>query len=245
MKGITLQKILSQLRKAVTDYNLIEDGDSIAVGVSGGKDSLTLLTALKAYQRFSPQKFSLYAITVDLGFKDSDPGGIKAIKEYCDKLEVKLTIVPTEIAAIVFEERKEKNPCSLCSKMRRGVLCTTAKELGCNKVALGHHADDLTETLMLSMLYEGRLSVFLPLSYMDRSDITVIRPLLYTEEKDITAYAVNMPVLFNPCPANKNTQREYIKILLKNLENDIPFAKNRIFSAIVSPDRYNLFDKLK
>lgn len=242
---MTLQKILSRLRKAITDYKLIDDGDKIAVGVSGGKDSLTLLTALKAFQRFSPNKFELCAITVDLNFKDKDVNGLNAINEYCKKIGVELHIIPTDIAEIIFEIRKEKNPCSLCSKMRRGVLCDTAKKLSYNKIALGHHADDLTETLLLSMFYEGRLSTFLPMSYMDRTQITVIRPLIYTEEKDIRSFAKDLPVMFNPCPSDKNTQREYIKTLIKNINKDIPFAKDRIHSAIISPDRYNLFDKIK
>lgn len=244
MKGVTLQNILSKLRKAVTEYNLISEGDSIAVGISGGKDSLTLLTALQAYQKFSPQSFSLKAICVDLGFKSKSEEEMRNIELYCQKLGVPLTVISTEISAIIFEHRQEKSPCSLCAKMRRGALCSAAKELGCNKVALGHHADDLTETLMLSMIYEGRLSTFLPKSYMDRTKVTVIRPLIYAEEKEIRSFAKNLPVMFNPCPVDKHTQREYIKTMLANLQKDIPFAKKRIFSAIISPKRYNLFDKI-
>lgn len=239
---MTIQNILSPLRKAIINYNMISSGDKIAVGLSGGKDSLTLMTALKAYQRFSPQKFELIAIIIDLGFKETDKNQVEAIKKYCEKIDVQLNIIPTDIAAIVFDERKEKNPCSLCSKMRRGALCESAKKLGCNKIALGHHADDLIETFLLSMFYEGRLSTFLPVTYMDRTGITVIRPLLLIEEKDIISFAKELPVLFNPCPANKHTQREYIKNLIKNIQGDIPFVKERLHSAIISPDRYNLFD---
>jgi len=242
---MTLQKILSKLRKAITDYSLINEGDRIAVGVSGGKDSLTMLTALKAYQRFSPQHFELIAIIVDLGFKNADKQELKKIENYCSCQGVDLTVIPTDIAAIVFEERKEKNPCSLCSKMRRGVLCDTAKKLNCNKLALGHNADDLSETLLLSMFYEGRLSTFMPLSYMDKTQITVIRPLLYLQEKEISSFAKNLPIMQNPCPADKNSKREYIKSLIKTIQKDIPFAKERIFSAITSPNRYNLFDEFK
>ena len=236
-----LQYILSKLRKAVTDYDLINENDNIAVGVSGGKDSYTLLTVLKAYQRFSPCKFSLEAVYVDMGFKNNNI--IENIENYCKKIDVHLTVIKTDIAEIIFENRKEKNPCSLCSKMRRGVLCDTAKKLGCNKLALGHHQNDLIETFILSMLYESRLSTFLPSAYMDRTKITVIRPLIYVEEKEIENFSKNLPITKNPCPADKNTKREYIKNLLNNIEKDIPFAKRNIFSAIKSPDRYNLFER--
>jgi tRNA(Ile)-lysidine synthetase-like protein len=242
---MTLQNILSKLRKAVADYNLIDEGDNIAVGLSGGKDSLTLLTALKAYQRFSPQKYDLQAITIDLGFKDKDEAGFEALKSYCQKIDVPLAVVHTEIASVVFDIRKEKNPCSLCAKMRRGALCNTARQTGCRKVALGHHADDFIETFLLSMFYEGRLSSFKPSAYMARTGVTVIRPLLYIEEKDINGFAADLPVFKNPCPQNNNTQREYIKNLLKNIQKEIPFAKERLFSALTSPERYNLFDVKK
>lgn len=240
---MTLQNILSYLRKAVNDYGMINDGDKIAVGLSGGKDSLTLLAALKSYQKFSPQKFELAAIYIDLGFKDIDAAEIDAIKAYCEGLNVKLHIIPTDIASVVFDERKEKNPCSLCSKMRRGALCDNAKKLGYNKIALGHHADDLSETFLLSLLYEGRLSTFQPVTYMDRTQITVIRPLLLLKEKDIRSFAKNLPVLHNPCPVNKHTQREYVKNLIADIQKDVPFVKERLHSAIISPERYNLFDK--
>lgn len=237
---MSIQKLLSSVRRAVTDYKMINDGDKIAVGLSGGKDSLLLATLLKAYQRFSPERFELGAITIDLGFDDVD---FQPMVEYCKKLEIPYHIEPTKIADIIFNDRKEKNPCSLCSKMRRGALNTKLIELGYNKLALGHHADDLIETFFLSMFYEGRLSTFAPVSFMDRTGVTMIRPLIYTEEKDISGEAKNYPVTHNPCPANKHTQRQYVKDLLDSISKDIPFAKKRIHSAIVSPDRYNLFDK--
>lgn len=242
---MTLQQILSPMRKAVTDFEMIKDGDRIMVGVSGGKDSLTLLSALKAYQRFSPQKFELVGVTIDMGFSNPDEGGLDAVRQYCKSIGADYRVIPTDIAYIIFEARKEKNPCSLCSKMRRGALCEYAKQNGFNKLALAHHADDLVETYLLSSFYEGRLSTFLPVSLMDRTGITVIRPLVYLWEKDISSFSKGLPVLHNPCPANKHTKREYVKSLLKSIGKDIPNAKSRLFSAIISPDRYNLFDKAK
>jgi len=239
---MTTQKLLSYFRRAISQYNLITDGDKVAVGLSGGKDSLTLLTLFKAYQRFSNEKFDLTAINIDLGFEGSETSQ-KALAEYCDKLEVKLDVVKTDIAKVVFEHRKESNPCSLCSKMRRGALCGRANELKFNKVALGHHADDLMETFFMSMLYEGRLSTFSPKSYLSKTGITIIRPMLLIKECDIISYTKDLPVAFNPCPVNHHTCREYMKNLLKGIQKDIPIAKERIFKAIISPERYNLFGK--
>lgn len=235
---MSIQKILSSMRRAISDHNMIEDGDKIAVGLSGGKDSLLLLKALKNYQIFSPQKFTLKAITIDLGFK----ADFSRLIKYCEDLGVDYHIEKTEIGPIIFDARKEKNPCSLCSKMRRGALNTCINKFGFNKLALGHHADDLTETLLLSLFYEGRLSTFSPLSFMDRSGVTMIRPLIYTFEKDIIAESKDLPVLFNPCPVNHATQREYMKNLIKTICKDIPFAKDRIHSAITHPERNNLWD---
>lgn len=239
-----MQKILGRVRRACTDYNMIEDGDKIAVGVSGGKDSLVMLKALKMYSKFAPQNFEVVAITVDLFNGDTD---LKGIQDYCDELGVELHIINSNIYQVLFEERKEKNPCSLCSKMRRGALNTKAKELGCTKIALGHHADDLIETFFLSMFYEGRLSTFHPVSFMDRIGLGVIRPLLYVEEADIVGVVKrhDIPVVFNCCPADKHTQREYMKDLLKDIKKDIPFVKKRIHGAIINPYRYNLFDKVE
>lgn len=234
---MNIQKILSPLRRAITDYKMINDGDKVAVGLSGGKDSLVLLTALKAYQRFSPQKFDLMAITIDLGLK----ADFSRLIEYCASLDVPYHIEHTDIAPIIFEERKEKNPCSLCSKMRRGALNTCLNERGYNVLALGHHADDLVETLLLSLFYEGRLSTFSPLSFMDRTSVTMIRPLVYAYEKDIAALSETLPILHNPCPANHLTQREYMKDLIKHIQEEIPFAKERMHSAIVNPERNNLW----
>lgn len=236
---MNIQKILSMARKAITDYDMIKDNDKVCVGLSGGKDSLVLLSTLKAYQRFSPQKFDLMAITIDLGFG----GDFSHLKKFCSDLDVEYHIEPSQIKQIVFEERKEKNPCSLCSKIRRGALNTCMQKFGYSTLALGHHADDLIETMLLSMFYEGRLSSFGPTGYMDRTGVTLIRPLIYVYEKDIRACAKDMPIFHNPCPADHHTQREYMKDLIKNIQNDIPFVKERMHAALTNSDRYNLWDK--
>ena len=237
---MSLQQILSPLRRAITDYNMIQDGDKICVGLSGGKDSMVLLKALATYRIFSPQKFTLGAITIDMGIGNPD---FSNLIKFCEELQVDYHIEHTEIGDIIFNVRKESNPCSLCSKMRRGALNTALIERGYNKLALGHHADDLIETFMLSLFYEGRLSTFAPLSFMDRSGVTMIRPLIYTKEKDIVSVAKELPVFKNPCPADHETQRQYMKDLLKSIQKDIPFVKDRMFGAITNPDRYNLWNK--
>ncbi|MBP5307899.1 MAG: tRNA 2-thiocytidine(32) synthetase TtcA [Clostridia bacterium] len=239
---MTLQQLLSPARRAVEDYNMIKRGDKIAVGLSGGKDSVTLLYILAGLKRFYPESFDLAAITVDMGLKDTDENEKHALADLCGELGVPYRVEKTDIAEIIFDIRKEPNPCSLCSKMRRGALNGIAKEMGCNKLALGHHADDLIETLFLSMFYEGRLSTFAPVSYMSNSGITLIRPMIYIEEKDIAAFAKDKPILHNTCPADKHTQREYIKNLINSIKKDIPFVKKRIHGAVTHPERYNLFE---
>ena len=235
-----MKKILSFLRRAIDEYNLIEDGDKIAVGISGGKESLVLLKALCLYRRFSPQKFDVIAITIDMFAGKSD---FSKIQELCNELDCEYHIVNSDIYEIIFEERKEKNPCSLCAKLRRGMLNTKALELGCNKLALGHTADDVIDTFLLSLIYEGRLSSFLPKLYMDRTGMTVIRPLILIDEKDIISASKELPVSKSKCPADKQTKREYVKSIIKNIQKEVPFAKDRIFGAITHPERYNLFDK--
>lgn len=242
-----MQKLLSLARKAISDYEMIEDGDKIAVGLSGGKDSITLLAVLAAYKKFAPEKFDLIAINIDMGFKDIDKNQVQATKDFCESVGVPLIIEKTDIAAIIFDERKEKSPCSLCSKMRRGALNNVAIDHGCNKLALGHHADDVIETMMLSLLYEGRFSTFMPISYMDKSKITLIRPLVYIEEKQInwTAKRLGLPVIFNPCPRDKHTKREDVKQLIGNLDEQFVDSKKHIMSAIFNPERNSLWDKAK
>lgn len=237
---MTTQELLSPMRRAVNDYNLIENGDKVAVGVSGGKDSITLLTLLHEFQRFSDRKFDLMGVTIDMGFTDD---AYAPIRDYCSKLGIQYRIVKTDIAEVIFDLRKEKNPCSLCAKMRRGALNSEIVAAGYNKLALGHHMDDVVETFMLSLFYEGRLNTFSPKSYMSRTGITLIRPMIYIEERDIIGYARDLPVVHNPCPANKHTQREYMKQLLRTLSEDKPGLGKKFANAIMHPDRYNLWDK--
>lgn len=235
-----MQKILSLLRKACSEYNLIENGDKICVGVSGGKDSLTLLKALDLYQKFSKEKFDLCAVAVDLSGGKND---YSKIEDFCKEIGVDFTKVNSDVFEVVFEKRKEKNPCSLCANMRRGILNSTAKSLGCNKVALGHHKDDFIETFLMSLFYEGRMSTFKPKSYLSRIDLTAIRPLIYCDEDDIKRVSSNFPVLKNLCPVDKYTKREETKNILKELDHNFNGSKEKIFSALIHKERYNLLDK--
>ena len=235
-----MKNIQGLARKAIERWNMIEDGDKIAVGVSGGKDSLTLLETLAFLSRYYPKKFTVCAISVDMY---NGKTNYTEIKKFCDELGVELYIVPTKLNELLFEVRKEKNPCSLCSKIRRGTLCNKANELGCNKIALGHHADDLIETFFLSLYYEGRLSTFSPVTYLSKSKITIIRPMLMVWEKSIIGHAKNLPVIQNPCPADKHTRREFIKEQIDSLGFKIPKVNTSILSAIISPERYHLLDK--
>ena len=216
-----MQKLLSYVRRAVDHYHMIEPGDRIAVGVSGGKDSLALLAALANLRRFYPNPFELTAITLEMGYEEMD---FEPVQRFCDALAVEYIRVPTQIKQIIFDVRQEPNPCSLCAKMRRGALHEAALAAGCKKVALGHHYDDVVETYLLSLFYEGRISCFLPVTYLDRKSITLIRPLLYTPERYVRSIArrYELPVVHNPCPADGNTKRQEIKELLHQ----------RIFGAI-------------
>ena len=229
------QQLLSITRKAVDEFHLIEKGDKIAVGISGGKDSLTLLYALAGLRRFYPNPFELEAITVDMGFGDFHTD---KIQQLCDKLEVPYTVVPTEISKIIFQDRKESNPCSLCAKMRKGALNEVAKKLNCNKIAYAHHKDDVVETMLLSLIFEGRFHTFSPMTYWDRMDLTLIRPLLYVDEADIIGFKNNydLPVEKSACPADGNTKREYAKDLLRTLNLENPGVKQRMFTAILNAD---------
>ena len=227
-----LQQVLSYVRKAVDDYHMIADGDKISVGISGGKDALTLLYALHGLRRFYPQKFDIHAVTVDLGFGNLDLSRIESI--CADELQIPYTIVKTDIADIIFEQRKESNPCSLCAKMRKGALNEAIKKEGCNKVAYAHHKDDVVETMLMSLIYEGRFHTFSPVTYLDRMDLTVIRPLMYMNEADVIGFVNKnqIPVVKSPCPADGYTKREYVKQLLKKLNQENPGVKERMFTAI-------------
>ena len=226
-----IQRILSFTRRAVDDYRMIEAGDRIAVGISGGKDSLTLLTALAELRRFYPIPYTLCGITVDMGFAGADHSAIAA---YCEKLGVEYRVVPSDIAEIIFNIRKEKNPCSLCANMRRGALHAAAKEMGCNRVALGHHFDDVVDTFMLNLFFEGRIGCFQPVTDLSRVGIRVIRPLIYMPERHVKDFArkVELPVIASPCPADKNTQREEMHQLINELDRKNKGLRYRIYGAI-------------
>lgn len=239
-----LQQILSITRRAIDDYQMIKDQDKIAVGISGGKDSLTLLYALSGLRRFYPKKYDIEAISVSLGYKEMDFTPVKAL---CDELNVHYTIVESNIAEIIFEHRKEANPCSLCAKMRKGAFNDKAKELGCNKLAYAHHKDDVVETLMMSLIYEGRFHTFSPITYLDRSDLTLIRPMIYMEECDVKGFrnSYQLPVVKNACPVDGFTKREYIKNLIKTLDKENPGIRQRLFHAITELDAWKLPDKMQ
>lgn len=226
-----MQKILSLTRKCVQEYEMIAEGDRIAVGVSGGKDSVLLLNALSGLSKFYPKSFTIHAITIDMGMPDMD---FTPIEEMCRSLGVSHTMIPSNLKEIIFDIRKESNPCALCAKMRRGMLHDAAKAAGCNKVALGHHFDDAVETFMLSQVFEGRISCFQPVTYLDRTDLTLIRPLLYVHESMVRGMISkqNLPVVHNPCPANGNTKRQEIKELLAEMNKRYPGYREKLFSAM-------------
>ncbi len=230
-----LQQLLSYVRKAVDDYGMIEEGDRIAIGISGGKDSLALLYALSSLQKFYPKHFEIFAVTVDLGFNNLN---LEPVSDICKKLNVPYKVIKTDIAQIVFEERKEPNPCSLCAKMRKGALNYEIREAGCNKVAYAHHKDDVVDTMMMSLIYEGRFHTFNPVTYLNRMDVTIIRPLIYVNESDIVGFIrrYDIPVVKSPCPADKHTKREYIKQLVNQINHDAHGVRNRMFTAIKQSD---------
>lgn len=226
-----MQKLLSQVRKCIRDYQMLSPGDRVAVGVSGGKDSLALLRLLAELRDHSAVPFELLAVTLDMGYEEMD---FSPVADLCARLQIPYTLRRTQIREIVFDIRKEENPCALCAKLRRGILNETAVELGANKVALGHHYDDTVETFALSLIYEGRISCFLPVTYLDRTGLTLIRPMLYLHEKTIRNFAEreHLPVVHNPCPADKNTKREDVKALLYELEGRYPGLKDNIFGGL-------------
>jgi tRNA 2-thiocytidine biosynthesis protein TtcA len=222
--------LFAKMRRASREFGLIEEGDCIAVGLSGGKDSTLLLYAMAVLQRTLPCDFSLRAVSLDLGWGND----YSEMAAFCDRLGVPLEIIPSEIGPLIFEERKEKNPCSLCARMRRGAINNWAHDNGCNKVALGHHMDDCIETLLMSLFYEGRIHTFAPRSYLTRSQVTVIRPLVYVSEADITRIGARLalPLVKNKCPADGHTTRSETKDLLASLAVSNPRIKERIMSGI-------------
>ncbi len=228
------------MRRAIQNYDMIKPGDKIAVGVSGGKDSMMLLDLLNRYQKFSPVPFELCAITVDMGFEDTD---FSEIEEYCKENGIEYHIKPTLISKIVFDVRNEKNPCALCSNLKRGALHTAALEHDCNVVALGHHKDDAVETLLMSLFYEGRINCFSPVTFLDRKQITLIRPLIYIEEKDIkfNKRLKELPVIKSNCPADGTTKREEVKQLLATLKKTYPKLKDRVLKSLENEGQLNLW----
>ena len=230
-----MNKILSLTRRCVEDYEMIRPGDRVAVGVSGGKDSLVLLVALAKLREFYPVPYTVEAITLDMGAAEGRPGmDFTPVAELCKELDVPYTIISSEIQHIIFDLRKEKNPCSMCAKMRRGALHGAMQERGITKIALGHHYDDAIETFFMSLFYEGRLSCFQPVTFLDRTGITQIRPLLYCGETLIrhTAERLKLPVVENPCPADGNTKRQEIKELVYELQGRYPGLKGKAFGAM-------------
>ena len=235
-----MQKLLSKLRQAINDFNLIEENDRIAVALSGGKDSVTLLYLLAKYQKFSPNYFDLIAININPGDVDNSP-----LKKLCHGLNIEYKEIQTNIKKIVFDIKKEKNPCSLCSNLRRGALNSTCEKLKYNKLALGHHKDDAIETLMLSLCYEGRINCFSPKSIMEKNNITVIRPMVYISEQSIinVSKKYHFPIIDNPCIADKKTKREDIKKLISDLNLKIPGFKNNLFGALNNSNQLFIWNK--
>ena len=237
-----MKTVLGCIRKADTDFGMIAPGDRIAVGVSGGKDSLLLLYALSLYRKFSGKDFTLQAITLKLGLEPFDVSGIAQL---CERIDVPYTVLDTEIAHVIFDIRKESNPCALCAKMRRGALNDAAVAAGCNKVALGHHREDAIETLLMSLIFEGRLHTFHPNTYLSRRNITVIRPMVYVPEKHVIhmVRTLELPVVKNPCPADGNSKREEIKQLIATLCKTYPHLKDYMLSALQNTAQYGLWDQ--
>ncbi|MGL4606393.1 MAG: tRNA 2-thiocytidine biosynthesis TtcA family protein [Eubacteriaceae bacterium] len=235
-----MKKILGPLRRGVEKYKMIKPGDRIAIGLSGGKDSTALLVAMKRFQYFSPIPFELEGITLDMGFGGMD---LTPLADLCAQLDVPYTIKKTQIGPIVFKEREEKNPCSLCARMKRGALHDFAIERQCRTIALGHHADDAIETFFLSLFYEGRINTFSPVTYLDRKDITLIRPLIFVKERDIisTFEVENLPIIKSTCPANGFTKREDMKNMIKNLRKTIPDMDDRVLGAIQNKEQFHLW----
>jgi len=227
-----INKLTGLVRRCIEDYDMIADGETVAVGVSGGKDSLSLLCALANLRRYYPKRFELHAVTLDMGFQGE--ADFSRVEELCNEIEVPYTLRRTNLAQVIFDDRQEKNPCSLCAKMRRGALHDLIAELGIRKLALAHHYDDAVETFLLALLFEGRISCFMPVTYMDRADITQIRPMLYVGESTVIKLAErdDLPVVHNPCPMNGVSKREEVKTLLKTLAISYPDLKSKIFGAM-------------
>ena len=234
-----MKHILGYARKAINDFGMIKAGDKVAVGLSGGKDSILTLITLAQLRKFYPEKFEVIAITLDMGVEGFD---VTSLKKLCEEYDVEYIIEKTHIKEIVFDIRKEKNPCSLCANLRRGILYDTAKKYDCNKVALGHHMDDVMETFMMSLIYEGRVHTFLPITYLSRKDIYVIRPMIYTPESEIKHLVkkYGIEVVKNNCPANGETKRQYVKELIAGIAKENKGVRESIFGAIMRSEEWRM-----
>lgn len=237
-----MQKVLSTMRKAIEKYNLISNGDKIAIGVSGGKDSMVLLKAMSNFKKFNLYNFDIVAVVVDIYSGDMD---YSELINFCKENNIELHIEKTDIKQIVFDIRKEKNPCSLCAKLRRGILNSICQNLNCNKLALGHHLQDVITTFFMSLFYEGRLSTMLPITYMSNSKITLIRPLYLTEEHKIINASKSLPIIKSKCPADKDSKRKEIKDFIDSIYKQNPDIKKRIEKAILTPENYNLLNLIQ
>lgn len=239
-----MKRVLGSIRRADERYHMIENGDKICVGVSGGKDSLLLMEALSLYRRFSKTEFEMCAVMLDLGIKEQNTA---FVEQYAKDLGVDFTVIPTDIGKVVFEYREERSPCALCAKLRRGALNTAAVERGCNKVALGHNREDVLETLFLSMLYEGRINTFAPVTYLSRRGVTVIRPMIFLPEKYALSVArqKGLPVLPPNCDVAGQTKREEAKQLLAHLATMVPDIEQKLLHALIHTETYGLWDRMK
>lgn len=232
-----MKHILGYARRAISDFGMIKSGDKVAVGLSGGKDSILTLLTLAELRRFYPEKFELIAITLDMGMDGFD---VSPLRKLCEENGVEFFVEKTHIKGIVFDIRNEKSPCSLCANLRRGILYDTAKKLGCNKVALGHHMDDVMETFFMSLIYEGRTHTFLPITYLSRKDLYVIRPMVYTPESEIKHLVkkLDIQIVKNECPANGETKRQYVKELIRGIERENKGVRESVFGAIMRSEEW-------
>lgn len=237
-----MKHILGYARRAINDFNMIEDGDKVAVGLSGGKDSIWTLITLAQLRKFYPKKFEVIAITLDMGMDGFD---VMPLQELCREIDVEYIVEKTHIKEIVFDVRNEKSPCSLCANLRRGILYDTAKKNGCNKVALGHHMDDVMETFFMSLIYEGRIHTFLPVTYLSRKDLHVIRPMIYTPESEVRHLVkkYETKVVKNNCPANGETKRQYIKELINTMAKENKGVRESVFGAIMRSEEWRELKK--
>ncbi len=239
-----MKRVLGSIRRADERYHLFENGDKVCIGVSGGKDSLLLMEALKLYQRFSRTEFDVCAVSLDLGIVEQD---WSAVVDFAERIGMDYSLIKTDIGDVVFNIRQEKSPCALCAKLRRGALNNAARDRGCNKVALGHNREDVIETFFMSLLYEGRVNTFAPVTYLSRSDVTVIRPLVFLPEKYALSVARQraLPVQKANCPAAGHTKREEAKELIKHLSTIVPDVEEKMIHAIANTEKYGLWDRMR